>query len=277
MATLTNPPSQGQKSPRMPTVFISHGGGPWPYIEEMKRQFIKTSEALQLFPASLPRKPRAVIAISGHWEESKFTIATAQNPPMEYDYSGFPAHTYKIQYPAPGSPEIAARISELLTEARIDHGKDARRGFDHGTFVPMYLMYPEADVPIVSLSIKNSYDPLEHFRLGEALKPLRNEGVLILGSGLSFHNMSKFGPPGTAISETFEAWLTQSMSLTDTAERYDRLMAWASAPAARQAHPREDHLIPLMVAAGAAGHDLGRRLFLDDVWGIKMASYEFGA
>ena len=155
--------------------------------------------------------------------------------------------------------------------------EDPQRGFDHGTFVPLGLMYPQADVPIVMLSLKSSYDPAEHIRVGQILAPLRDEGVLIVGSGLTYHNMRGFGrSESTAVAETFEAYLNNAIAQPDAQTRNQLLTAWQTAPAARQAHPREDHLIPLMVIAGAAGNDPGRLLFADHAMKVSMASYQFG-
>ena len=264
-------------STRFPTVFVSHGGGPWPHVDGMREQFAKTERVLRQLPHDLPFKPKAVLVITGHWEAREFTVSTAEHPPMEYDYSGFPEHTYHIQYPAPGSPWLAARVRELLSLAGIQCGEDAQRGFDHGTFVPLELMYPEADVPITMLSMKSSYDPAQHIRLGQALAPLRDEGVLILGSGLTYHNMRGFGRnESTPVAEAFEAYLNNAITRPDAQVRNDMLVHWQAAPAARAAHPREDHLIPLMVVAGAAGDDVGRRLLVDHVMKVAMASYQFG-
>ncbi len=204
-------------------------------------------------------------------------MSTAVQPPMEYDYSGFPEHTYRIQYKAPGSPSLAARVRALLDAAGLQCGEDVTRGFDHGTFVPLGLMFPQADVPIVLLSMKSNYDPDEHIRAGQALLPLRDEGVLIIASGLTYHNMRGFGrSESMAVSETFEAYLNDAISTPDVVARLDKIRHWERAPAARLAHPREDHLIPLMVAVGAAGDDAGRRLFVDRVMNVVMASYRFG-
>jgi aromatic ring-opening dioxygenase catalytic subunit (LigB family) len=261
---------------RQPALFISHGGGPWPYIDEMKKAFAKTAKELSEIPQQLPERPKAVLVVSGHWEEPEFTVGTAQLPSMVFDYSGFPEHTYRISYPAPGSPELAARVRSLLGDSGIKCQEDSERGFDHGIFVPLYLMYPNADVPIVSLSLKSSYDPAEHIRMGEALRPLRDEGVLIIGSGLSYHNMRGFrSGDGLEVSETFESWLNQTISESNVSRRTERLVQWEKAPAARLAHPQEDHLLPLMVVAGAAGEAPGHRIFLDHVMGVAMASYRF--
>lgn len=267
------------KANRQPTLFISHGGGPWPYIPEMKSRFQKTAQWLSALPKSLPEKPKAILSISGHWEEKEFTVSSAQNPPMIFDYSGFPEHTYRISYPAPGSPDLAHKVRSLLSQAQIPNQEDRNHGLDHGTFVPLVLMYPLADVPVVSLSLKSSYNPLEHIRMGQALRPLRDEGVLIMGSGLSYHNMRGFGSPtADAVSKQFGAWLEQTVTLRNPIERETRLLHWDEAPAARQAHPREDHLLPLMVVAGASDNqDVGSVDFVDHVMGVDMASYRFSA
>jgi aromatic ring-opening dioxygenase catalytic subunit (LigB family) len=264
-------------SSRLPVYFVSHGGGPWPWVDGMRQQFAKTEAEFRRMPERFPAKPRAVLVITGHWEAEAFTVSTAERPPMEYDYGGFPAHTYSIQYPAAGSPALAARVRELLSGAGIASAEDPRRGFDHGTFVPLALMYPEADVPVVMLSMKSSYDPAEHIRLGAALAPLRDEGVLIIGSGLTYHNMRGFGrATSTPVASAFEAYLNDAITAPDAATRTERLVHWQDAPGARLAHPREDHLIPLMVVAGAAGDDRGQRLFVDQAMNVAMASYEFG-
>jgi aromatic ring-opening dioxygenase catalytic subunit (LigB family) len=263
---------------KFPVYFVSHGGGPWPHVEGMRQQFANTERAFAAMPQRLPARPKAVLVISGHWEAKEFTVSTAEHPGMEYDYYGFPEHTYHIQYPAPGSPELAARVRELLAEAGIASAEDVQRGFDHGTFVPLELMYPEADVPVVMLSLKSTYDPQEHIRAGKALAPLREEGVLIIGSGLTYHNMRGFGrDESTAVAQAFETYLQTAISRPEPEAREQMLTDWERAPDARLAHPREDHLLPLMVVAGAAGNDVGSALFVDHVMKVPMASYEFGA
>lgn len=264
-------------TPTFPTFFVSHGGGPWPWVDGMKQLFAKTAREFAQMPGLLPDKPKAVLVITGHWEAQDFTVSTAEHPPMEYDYSGFPEHTYRIQYKAPGSKALAGRVGELLGAAGIGCKEDAHRGFDHGTFVPLSLMYPEADVPVVMLSMKSSYDPAEHIRLGQAIAPLRDEGVLIMGSGLTYHNMRGFGrPQSTPVAEAFEAFLNTAITAPSAQQRNDMLVHWQEAPGARLAHPQEDHLIPLMVVAGAAGADVGHRVFIDHVMEVAMASYQFG-
>jgi aromatic ring-opening dioxygenase catalytic subunit (LigB family) len=262
----------------MPVVFVSHGGGPWPWVEGMREAFAVTEREFARLPSLLPQKPRAILVVSGHWEESEFTLANASHPPTIYDYSGFPPHTYEVKYPAPGAPELATHVAHLLRAAGIATHEDPSRGFDHGVFVPLYLMYPQADVPVLMLSMKKGYDPAEHLRLGEALAPLRDEGVLILGSGLTYHNMRGFGrAESSEPAAAFEAYLHEAIGAAEATRRKNMLERWEQAPAARLAHPREDHLVPLFVIAGAAGEDAGRRVFADYAMNVTMASYVFGA
>jgi aromatic ring-opening dioxygenase catalytic subunit (LigB family) len=263
---------------RLPTFFISHGGGPWPWLDgDFRRQFDRLERSLTDIVASLPEKPRALLVISGHWEEDRFTVMSGENPGMVYDYSGFPRHTYEIRYAAPGSPAVAQRVRELLEAAKLPVALDPDRGYDHGTFAPLAVMYPQADVPVVQLSLKRGYSPGEHLALGRALAPLRDEGVLIVGSGLSFHNLRAFGPAARAPSEAFDGWLDQSLS-APPAQRTQRLTRWDAAPAARIAHPQEDHFIPLLVAVGAAEDEPAQRVYheKDFMGGVTASSYRFG-
>lgn len=260
-------------SNKLPVLFISHGGGPWPWIEEMRKQFKVTEEELKTLGKKI--SPKAILAVSGHWEEPQFSVSTSLEPPMVYDYTGFPPHTYQIKYGAPGSQELAVRIKSLLAIDGIHVHEDPKRGFDHGTFVPLHLMYPEANIPVVQLSLKSNLDPKEHIRVGELLAPLRDENVLIVGSGLTYHNLRAFFRGGKVPSEAFEDWLTKAIE-GEAKARNHFLTHWEEAPSARLAHPREDHLIPLMVIAGAAGNDVGRRLFIDRAFDVAMASYQFG-
>jgi aromatic ring-opening dioxygenase catalytic subunit (LigB family) len=219
-----------------------------------------------------------VLVVSGHWEEREFTVMSSPAPPMVYDYSGFPAFTYQIKYPAPGSPEIARRVQELLCGAGFAAPADDRRGLDPGTFAPLAAIYPEADVPVLQLSIRSDYDSEAHLAAGRALAPLRDEGVLIVGSGLSFHNLRRFGAAGQHPSREFDAWLTEAVCGSDGEARNEELRRWADAPSARLAHPDEDHLIPLMVAVGAAEGEAGERVYHEETFfgGLTVSSYRFG-
>jgi aromatic ring-opening dioxygenase catalytic subunit (LigB family) len=196
-------------------------------------------------------------------------------PPLLFDYYGFPAESYELTWPAPGEPQLAARVQELLGAAGIPSSSDAERGFDHGTFVPLKLAYPDAQIPTVQLSLKAGLNPQEHLAIGRALEPLRNEGVFIIGSGMSYHNMRAMGPQGRPFAAAFDAWLRDAAT-RPAAERDARLAEWTSAPAARGAHPREEHLLPLMVIAGAAGQDQGRVAYHDTLMGLEISAYAFG-
>jgi len=264
---------------RLPTYFISHGGGPWPWLkEQMPGMFDNLEASLGDMPRQFGTTPRAVLMVSGHWEERDFTVMSTPAPPMVYDYSGFPAFTYQIQYPAPGSPEVARRVQELLRGAGFAAPADDRRGFDHGTFAPMKAIYPEADVPVLQLSLRSDYDPEAHLAAGRALAPLRDEGVLIVGSGLSYHNLRRLGTAGQHPSREFDAWLTEAVCRSIGEERSASLRGWTDAPSARLAHPDEDHLIPLMVAVGAAEGEAGESVYHEDSFfgGITVSSYRFG-
>jgi aromatic ring-opening dioxygenase catalytic subunit (LigB family) len=272
--------SESTQEPRLPTYFISHGGGPWPWIKDLlPGDWSRLETSLQAIPGQLGVTPRAVLVVSGHWEAPVVTVQTNPHPPMLYDYGGFPDFTYEIQYPAPGAPDVANRVVELLAGAGIAHGTDHERGYDHGVFAPLYVMYPNADVPVLELSMLRGYDPAAHLAVGRVLAPLRDERVLIVGSGLSYHNLRQMGPSAAEPSRQFDTWLRDTLIDTTPAQRSERLIDWERAPSARLAHPSEDHLIPLMVAAGAAEHDEASRIYYDDNMmgsGIVSSSYAFG-
>jgi aromatic ring-opening dioxygenase catalytic subunit (LigB family) len=270
-ATMTN-------KNRMPVAYLPHGGGPWPFVD--MGWDIKDADTLAAYlrgVAALPKTPpKALLVISAHWEERLPTVMTSPRPPMLYDYYGFPPASYEIQWPAPGEPAVAARVQELLGKAGFPTATDAVRGFDHGTFIPLKLTYPDANVPTVQLSLKAGLDPEEHLAIGRALAPLRDEGVFIIGSGMTFHNLRAFRDPRSRpIAETFDAWLRDAATLPQ-AERDRALANWAIAPAAREAHPREEHLLPLMVIAGAAGEDRGTVAYNGTFAGLRLSAYHYG-
>ena len=268
-------------SKQFPTYFISHGGGPWPWIvDQMPGDWSLLTESLRAIPVDIGRAPKAVLCVSAHWETGVATVQTDPSPSMLYDYVGFPESTYSIQYPAPGSPEVAARVVELLSGAGIAVREDDRRGFDHGMFAPMFVAWPAADVPILQLSILQSFDVAAHLAIGRALAPLRDEDVLIIGSGFSFHNLRHFGPSGSEPSRQFDDWLAATMLDSTPAQRTERLLHWDAAPSARVAHAREDHLVPLFVAVGAAEQEAAVRTYYEnDFFGgwITSSSYRLGA
>jgi len=264
---------------RLPTYFLSHGGGPWPWMKaQTGTTFNKLEVSLQAIARDIGAQINAVLIISGHWEENAFTLSSSPHPSMIYDYSGFPEHTYHIQYPAPGSPELAHRVLTMLKAAGVPAALDPYRGFDHGTFSVMGATFPAADVPIVQMSLKSNLDPRAHLEVGRLLAPLRDEGVLIIGSGLSYHNLRSFGPSAKAPSRAFDLWLQRILVASSPQERNHQLVHWEAAPSARLAHPREDHLLPLMVVAGAAQDDPGHCVYHeDDFFGaICVSSFRFG-
>lgn len=263
----------------LPTYFLSHGGGPWPFMkEQVGSTYDKLEASLQDIARQIGITPNAVLVITSHWEGAEFLISASPQPPMIYDYSGFPAHTYEVHYRAPGSPELARRVQQSIEASGHAATLDRQRGFDHGTFSALYPIYPEAKVPVVQLSLKHGYDPRTHLAIGRALAPLRREGVLIIGSGLSYHNLRQFGPGGAAASRQFDQWLQHTLLHSSPAERTEQLIAWDQAPAARQAHPQEDHLLPLMVALGAAEQEQASCVYHeDDFFGsLTVSSFRFG-
>jgi len=259
-----------------PALFIPHGGGPCFFMPDPRGTWTKMAEYLRSLAGSLPERPRAILVISGHWEERAFTFTgAAEHPGLIFDYYGFPPETYQLTWPARGAPWLAERGAELLREAGLPTGIDPERGFDHGVFVPLKVAFPDADVPVVQMSLHASLDPAMHIAAGRALAPLREEGVLILGSGMSFHNLRAMGDPRVAEpSAQFDRWLAKATA-DMPAERAVQLAHWAGAPFARLCHPREEHLIPLMVAAGASDEP-GTHDFADEVLGGKVSAFRFG-
>jgi aromatic ring-opening dioxygenase catalytic subunit (LigB family) len=266
---------------RFPTFFLTHGGGPWPYMTgEFRRRFAALEGSLKELPRRLPAKPKAILVVSGHWEEKDFSVMASPAPPMVYDFGGFPRELYQVRYPAPGSPELADRIHSLIQAAGLPTHLDAARGFDHGTYSLLAVTNPEADVPVIQVSIRSDYDPEAHLQLGRALTPLRDEGVLIIGSGSSYHDLRGFfgakDPAGD--SAQFDAWLKETLVDSTPEDREKRLVEWEAAPSARAAQPREDHLVPLHVAVAAAEVEPGRVIYREQTFfgKITLSSYQFG-
>lgn len=197
---------------RLPTLFIPHGGGPCFFMDPppaAPELWVKMGDHLRALADGLPARPSAILIVSGHWETERPTLNVAAEPALLFDYYGFPEHTYRLAYPARGAPDVAGRVRGLLAEAGFPADVEAERGLDHGVFVPLMLVYPQADVPVLQLSLQQDLDPAEHLAIGRALAPLREEGVLIVGSGMSYHNLRDFfSPRGNAEAEAFDAWLT---------------------------------------------------------------------
>lgn len=264
----------------LPTYFIPHGGGPCFFMEWDPPHVWDEMEAwLRAWPSTLPAKPKALLVISGHWEEETVSITASANPSLIYDYNGFPPHTYELTWPAPGNPELASHIHALLADANIPSTLDESRGFDHGVFIPLKVAFPDADIPTVQLSLRHDLDPAFHLALGKALAPLRNEGILIIASGMSYHNMRRYNWDNTPISgpepKAFDDWLTNT-ALSDAATRTKLLSDWNNAPGALDAHPKgkEEHFLPFLIAAGAS-EQTGERIFSGQVLGAPISAYRF--
>jgi aromatic ring-opening dioxygenase catalytic subunit (LigB family) len=183
---------------RQPSIFIPHGGGPCFFMPDPRGTWTKMADYLRGLAQSLPEKPSAILVVSGHWEERAFAFTGAERPGLIYDYYGFPPETYRLEWPAPGAPWLAERGAALLREAGLPSAIDPQRGFDHGVFVPLKVAFPDAEVPTVQMSLHASLDPALHVAAGKALAPLRDDGVLVLGSGMSFHNLRAMGDPRVA-------------------------------------------------------------------------------
>jgi len=262
---------------RATVVFIPHGGGPLPLLDEAG------NADLNGFLRSIPKaiaKPDAIIVFSAHWEETVVSITASAAPPLMFDYYGFPPETYQYEYPAPGHPQLAGRVQTLLQQAGIEAKLDHERGFDHGLFVPLMLMYPEADIPCIQVSLSTSLDVGEHLRIGKSLAALKSENLLFVGSGFSFHNMeafmSKRDDSADPRNQEFEEWLAQTccdVSLTEQ-QREARLKDWLKAPHARYCHPRGEHLLPLQVCYGV-GQGAAQQVFRGPSAGFIVSGYQW--
>lgn len=258
-------------------LYIPHGGGPLPLLDEAAHLNLNTF--LRGFKETIA-KPDAIIVISAHWEEPVVSITAQSNPSLLFDYFGFPPETYQYEYPAPGQTELARRIQAMLAQSDIDSRLDQERDFDHGVFIPLMLMYPQADIPCIQISLSDSLDAAFHVQLGNALSALKQENLLILGSGFSFHNLSVMMRGSNAIDEKnqlFETWLAQTCSDENLpeSEREQRLIDWAQvAPHARYCHPREEHLLPLQVCYGIGGK-VAKTVFQEPVTGYITSAYQW--
>ena len=269
-------------STRLPTLYIPHGGGPCFFMDPMQGFPATMWNGMEAFLRGIPKminsQPKAVLVISAHWECSEPTVLASEKYSLLYDYYGFPEHTYRLTYPASGSTELGDRIQALLKQDGITTLREHERGLDHGVFIPFKLIYPDADIPIVQLSLRHDLDPSAHIAIGHALSPLRDEGVLIVGSGLSYHNLREFfvsnASPNKA-SVDFDTWLGNAMS-AEPSERERLLVNWEKAPGARSCHPRSEHLLPLMVVVGAANDDAGRICYNELLLGKANSAYQFG-
>ena len=267
--------SQADPLGHLQIIYVSHGGGPLPILGDASHQAL-VDFMLQL-PAKLP-KPEAIIVISAHWEANSVTLTSAQNPSLFFDYYGFPDAAYQITYPAPGNSGLANRLVEALNSKSFQTRSDSVRGLDHGVFIPLKLMYPQADIPVLQLSLLQGLDPDAHIALGKALQGVVPENTLVVGSGFSFHNMRAFSWRGgldvDPANDAFQNWLIEtvcSRALTGL-EREERLLNWQLAPSARYCHPREEHLLPLHVCQGLADKP-GQLIFDDYILGKRGIAF----
>lgn len=256
---------------RMPVLYLSHGAPPLADDATWTRQLADVS-------AGLPR-PKAMLIVSAHWEQAPLTIGATTTVPLVYDFWGFDERYYQVRYPAPGAPALASRVRGLLHGTDTPVHEDPERGLDHGAYVPLVEMYPEADVPVLQVSMP-SLDPRQLYDLGRRLSPLREEGVLIIGSGFFTHNLAALRmvdgvdstPP--AWSAEFDHWGREVLEAGDI----DSVLDFESkAPAARLAHPRSEHFAPLFVALGAGEHSGAVRTVIDGYWyGLAKRSLRLG-
>jgi 4,5-DOPA dioxygenase extradiol len=259
----------------LPAIFVSHGS-PMLAIEPAEaRDFLRD------LPALLPERPKAILMISAHWERLRPTVNAPAQHETIYDFGGFPAELYQISYPAPTSPALANRVAELLSAGGLPTDIDTRRGLDHGAWVPLVVAWPEADIPVVQLSVQTRLGPEHHYQLGQLLAPLREEGILIIGSGSFTHDLSSFRSSGGRIDAPEQDWVhvfAEWMTLALKERRIDDLLNYRSrAPEAAHNHPTEEHLLPLYVALGA-GADRIEHLHQSTTYGIlRMDAFAFGA
>ena len=259
---------------RQPTFFVPHGGGPCFFMPDPSGRWTGMEAFLRSLPGRVPEPPAAILVVSAHWETKGFRIGGGSGLPLIYDYYGFPPETYTIRYDAPGAPTVAARAAALLRTENVPVELDPEHGLDHGVFVPMKVAFPEAQIPVVEMSVERDLDPKLHIAAGRALAPLRDEGVLIIGSGMSFHDLKAFGDKRfTHPSQEFDAWLTSTVMRPGDV-RAERLRAWAEAPGALAAHPTAEHLIPLMVAAGASDAP-GEKIYGELVLETAVSAFQF--
>jgi 4,5-DOPA dioxygenase extradiol len=276
---LTNNKQHHHPQMKFPTVFVNHGGGPMPL---MGRQPDLVQNMKEIVKKLLPKEPpSAIVLLSAHWESDPISITSSPNPPMLFDYYGFPPETYEYEYPASGDPKLAHRIHDLLSQQGLSSRLDDKRGYDHGVFVPLMIMFPSADIPVVQVSLDPSLDSKKNMDIGRALSPLRDDNILILGSGLSFHNMGAFFNPTPETvqgSMDFNEWLKATILIPENEDfevwspeerskhfdkRMEALENWEQAPGGRISHPREEHLLPLFMVAAAAGETAKPRLIYD--------------
>lgn len=258
----------------LPAIFVSHGSPMLAIEDAAARRFLRD------LPTMLPEKPKAILMVSAHWERLRPTVNAPAAHETIHDFGGFPAELYEISYPAPPSAELARRVAGLLTAGGLPTDIDTRRGLDHGAWVPLMVAWPDADIPVVQLSVQTRLGPEHHYRLGQLLSPLRSEGVLIVGSGSFTHDLASFRTSGGRIDAPEPDWVhsfAEWMSSALKEGRIDDLLHYRErAPEAAHNHPTEEHLLPLYVALGAGEGDV-KVLHASTTYGIlRMDAFAFG-
>eukprot|EP01132_Coremiostelium_polycephalum_P004062 gene4062-5085_t len=249
---------------RFPSLFISHGAPNFildkkdptiPFLKSLSSKYLQNE------------KPKAILCISAHWEESEFTITTSQQPTTVHDFYGFEKEMYDFRYPAKTSPELIDRVRTLFKDGGVKLEESEQRGFDHGCWVPLILMYPDADIPVVQLSLHKSLDAKLHYKVGQLLEPLRDEGYLIVSSGGAVHNLRALFDPsfqqldGGQWAKKFDQWLINSLTSKSGQERESELLNYQNLPFSKLAHPRDEHLIPVFVSCAASKDSKAKTIF----------------
>lgn len=255
-------------------IYFSHGGGPLPILNDPSHN--KMIQFMIKLPTII-RKPDSIVVFSAHWEEDVVAIQSGNEPDIMYDYYGFPEAAYKLKYPCKGNKELALRIAELFQKNRIDHRLDEKRPYDHGSYIPLKMMYPDADIPVIQISLKHNLDSFTHLNMGKALRPLLAENILVIGSGFSFHNMGRFDWEGRNLEDQLNNEFQDKLieiccGEKDEEVKWEYLTKWKDFPGARYCHPREEHLLPLLVCAGLA-KDIATKVFDDYILGKRATAF----
>jgi aromatic ring-opening dioxygenase catalytic subunit (LigB family) len=255
-------------------IYFSHGGGPLPILND------PSHDKMIQFMIDLPtiiRRPDSIIVFSAHWEDDVVTIQSGSSPEIMYDYFGFPDAAYNLKYPCKGSSDLAKRAADLFLKSGIEYRLDEKRPYDHGSYIPLKMMYPDADIPVIQISLNHNLDPLTHLNIGKALKPLLDENILIIGSGFSFHNMRRFDWEGRNLEDQLNNEFQDKLieiccGEKDEEVKWEYFIDWDKLPGARYCHPREEHLLPLLVCAGLS-MNTGTKIFDDYILGKRATAF----
>lgn len=255
-------------------VYFSHGGGPLPLLNDSSHD--KMIQFMKNLPQKI-HKPDSIIVFSAHWEEDIVTIQSGESPSIMYDYYGFPEAAYNIKYPCVGSEDLALRIAEVFRQSGIEYKLDDKRPYDHGSYIPLKMMYPDADIPVIQISLNKDLNSLTHLSIGKALRPLLDENLLIIGSGFSFHNMTRFDFSGKntkdPLNDHFQDRLIDICCINESEnEKWQSFLNWESFPNGRYCHPREEHLLPLLVCAGLSTN-VAVKIFDDYILGKRAVAF----